>query len=251
MQDYCVRIKSHPIWAVIGNFYRQQSQARSQWLIKSAAQIGEMDALEINQVIWQVIWRTIINGIIILAVISGAIYTGYLHYQFPDPQHLDLLLLIGAVSCNILLTQILNFNYLRTILLFALLLGSLMAVARIVPFCDRMLMYIYTSWLLIFMLPIIYSLTAMAFDLRRFRNILISVTAIVAIVAYSLYPLAQFWHLDSEIDLLAISNQISFLTFAVCSIVFIIFGTIAKFLQFLPQLGMLSISEISRVRNRH
>jgi hypothetical protein len=246
MNKYCVRIKSHPVWATVGNLRRQQSQVLSQWLIKSAEQIGSMNAQEVNKAIWQVIWQTIINSIIIIVVISLAIYSGYLHYQFPDPQHLDLLLLVGAVSCNILLTQLLNFKYLKTILWFLLLLGSLIAIAHIAPVFDRMLMYLYTSWLLIFIVPIIYGLTVLAFDLQRFRNILIVIMAIVATSVYSLYPIQQFFNWEIEIDFLSIANQISFATIIVCLVIFTIFTTITKILQIVPRIGVLFLREIAK-----
>jgi hypothetical protein len=246
MNKYCVRIKSHPVWAVIGNLRHQQSQAISQWTIESAEQIGSMNGPEINKAIWQVIWRTIINSIIIIVIISLAIYSGYLQYQFPDPQHLDLLLLAGAISCNVLLTQLLNLKYLKTIFWFVLLLGSLISIAHIAPTFDRMLMYLYTSWLLIFTLPIIYGLTVLAFDLRRFWNILVVITAIVATFFYSLYPIQQFFDWEIEIDFLSIANQVSLTTTIVSLVIFMIFATITKVLKLLPQIGILFLRELAK-----
>jgi hypothetical protein len=245
MNDYCVRIKSHPVWAIIRSFRRKQSQAISQWMIKSAEQIGGMNTQEINKAIWQVIWRTIINGIIVLVVVSLAIYSGYLTYQFPDPQHLNFLLLFGAVSCNILLTQLLNFKYFKTILLFVLSIGSLITIARIVPCFDRMLMYVYTSWLLIFILPIIYGLIVMAFDLARFRNTLIAIAITVSTFFYLLYPIEQFFNWEMDIDLLSIANRISFITSLICLVIFMVFGAIAKLLQSLPQVSILVLRSIA------
>jgi hypothetical protein len=245
MKDYCVRIKSHPVWAIGGNLRRQTSQAISQWRVESAERISKMDALAINQAVWRVFWRTIINGTIVLAIISLAIYSGYLKYQFPDPQHLDIWLLASAVLCNILLTQLLNFKYLKTILSFSLLLGSLIIAAWIVPFFDRMLMYVYTSWLLIFMLPITYWLTITAFDLHRFRNLLISIVAIISTFFYSLYPIQQFINWQTELDLLTIANRVSFSTMIGCLAVFTIFSTLAKILQLLPRIGLLFLKEIA------
>lgn len=246
MNKYCVRIKSHPVWAVIGNLRRQQSQAISQWTIESAEQIGSMNGQEINKAIWQVIWRTIINSIIIIVMISLAIYSGYLQYQFPDPQHLDLSLLIGAISCNILLTQLLNLKYLKTIFWFILLLGSLISIAHIVPIFDRMLMYLYTSWLLIFILPTIYSLTVLAFDLRRFGTILVAIVAIVATVVYSLYPIGQIFAWEIEIDFLSIANRASLITIFGCSAIFMTFATIAKVLKSIPQIGIFFLRELAK-----
>jgi hypothetical protein len=245
MKDCCVRIKSHPVWAIVGNLRRQKSQAISRWRIKAAQKIVQMDAREIDRAIRQVFWRTIINGTIVLAIISLAIYSGYLKYQFPNPQHLDIWLLASAVSCNILLTQLLNFKYLKTILSFGLLLGSLIVAAWIVPFFDRMLMYVYTSWLLIFLLPITYWLTITAFDLHRFRNILITITAIISTFFYLLYPIQQFFNWEIELDLLTIANQISFNTILSCSAIFTIFSIIAKTLQLLPRIGIFFLKEIA------
>lgn len=246
MNDYCVRIKSHPVWAVIGNLRRQQLQAISQWRIKSAEQIGGMNAEEINQAIWQLIWQTMINGIIILVAISIAIYSGYLKYQFPDPHHVDFPLLVLAVAGNILLTQLLNFKYLKTILPFLLLLGSLIIVAHIAPFFDRMLMYVYTSLLSISILPIFYRLTVLAFDLPRFRNILIAITAIVSTFFYLLYPIEKFLNLETDLDLLIVANQVSSIAIVTCLAVFTIFATIAKALQLLPQIGVFFLKELSK-----
>ncbi len=245
MNDYCVRIKSHPVWAIIGNLRRHGSQATAQWLIKSAEQIGGMNPQEIHQAIWRVIWRTMINGMIILVVISLAIYSGYLTYQFPDPQHFNFLLLFSAVFCNVLLTQLLNFKYLNTILLFILSIGSLITISRIVPCVDRLLMYLYTSWLLILILPIIYGLIVAAFDLRRFRDTLISITVLISIVFYSLYPIQQFLNWEIAIDFLAVANQVSLITLLACSAVFTVFGGIAKSLQLLPQISILMLRAIA------
>jgi hypothetical protein len=211
MKDCCVRIKSHPVWAIVGNLRRQKSQAISRWRIKAAQKIVQMDAREIDRAIRQVFWRTIIS----------------------------------AVSCNILLTQLLNFKYLKTILSFGLLLGSLIVAAWIVPFFDRMLMYVYTSWLLIFLLPITYWLTITAFDLHRFRNILITITAIISTFFYLLYPIQQFFNWEIELDLLTIANQISFNTILSCSAIFTIFSIIAKTLQLLPRIGIFFLKEIA------
>jgi hypothetical protein len=187
MHKYCGRVRSHQVWIRLEKFYHQLGQLISQWLVKNAQQIEEMNAETINRAIWQVIWRSIINGMMLVILISLIVYSGYLKYQFPDPQHLDLFLLIGTVLCNILLTQLLNLKYFKTVVLFLLCLGSLVVMAHLVPLAYQILMYLYTSWLLIFILPVFYGLTVAAFDLPRFRNILIALAGIVSTSAYILY----------------------------------------------------------------
>jgi hypothetical protein len=250
MNKYCARIKSHPIWTGIDNIRRYQSQVISQQLVKYADRVEGINAPTIEAVMWRGIWRSMINGTIVVAIVSAAIYSGYLKYQFPDPQHLDLLMSIGAVLYNILLTQVLNFKYIKTIGLFLLSLGSLIAIAPVVPFFDRLLMYVYTSWLLIFIVPIIYGLTVAAFDLAKFRSRLIAIGGIISICAYSLYPIEQMLGWELDLDLLAIANQISFKTSLVCLSIFAFFGSLAKALQLLSRLPIFSIGEITSTSSK-
>jgi hypothetical protein len=83
-----------------------------------------------------------------------------------------------------------------------------------------------------------------AFDLAKFRNLLMMVATIVSMLVYSLAAMVQLSDWQIGLDVLSIANRVSLYTAIGCLAIFIIFGSIAKLWQVSLKLTILSIREI-------
>jgi hypothetical protein len=247
MNKWMVFLYHHPLgqWGERLSVYSTQAVAR--WLANHDEQIDRVTPKLAIAAIKQVIWRIIINGAIVCLLLSMAIASGYLKFQLPSPQHQNLFLWLGAVGCNLLLTQLLNFRQVISLLFFVCCLGGAIVLAHFLPAVHSAILYLYTSWLLLFLVPICYWLIVAAFDLVKFRNLLIMVGAILSTIVYSCAAIAQVSNWQWGVDLLGMANRFTLYTAIVCTLIFMIFGTISKLLELSLKLTISSIREAVKI----
>jgi hypothetical protein len=231
MKEWVLRLSPYPLWRCGDRLRWDFARSISQWFTNRDEPIDRVTPELAIGVIKGVIWRIIINGAIVCLVFSIAIASGYLKFQLPSPNDRGLLFSLAAVGFNLFLTQSLNFQKFTSIILFSLCLGGCLILANIFPAVHTIIMYLYTSWLLLFLVPIFYWLTLAAFDLSKFRNLLIMVAAVASMLVYSVAAMVQISGWQVGFNFLSIANYFSLYTAMICLGIFIFFGIVAKSLQ--------------------